>query len=262
LSSNHQSDPTTKAKRPKLALWARYHCNIPWSSSKFLRVGGTDLHRMPSDGWPSYFGAAAYHVPPTTVLFRQETKLQGTTSCLFPWVVWFGKTIASFKPFCFLRFFRSSLWTKNTEPEHLTLWAGQPRNWISIRGKGKNCCILPQRLDRFWCPYSFQSIGLRRLSGWSVNLITHHHLVPWPRQHELYLHSPYVFTAWCLISIGATLPLLITFYTPNMATPAYNWYPVDLNSFPLQTCLLWTLIRRIPRNATRYMPTCVCAVMT
>jgi hypothetical protein len=26
-------------------------------------VESTDLHRRPSDGWPTYFGAAAYHCP-------------------------------------------------------------------------------------------------------------------------------------------------------------------------------------------------------
>jgi hypothetical protein len=32
-----------------------------------------------------------------------------------------------------------------------------------------------------------------------VNLTTHLHLVPRSRMVELYLHSPYLFMAWCLI---------------------------------------------------------------
>lgn len=76
--------------------WHRRHAAIRISSRKFRRAGGRALHGMPSDGWPSYFGSAAHSVPPATVLFRQETKLRETSSCLFPWVAWFRKTIASF----------------------------------------------------------------------------------------------------------------------------------------------------------------------
>jgi len=72
LSSNHDLEPTTKAKPTQPTVVARYRCNIPWSSSKFRRVGGTDLPRMPSDGWPSYFCAVAYHLPPTTVLLGRR----------------------------------------------------------------------------------------------------------------------------------------------------------------------------------------------
>lgn len=132
---------------------ARYHCNIPWSSSKFLRVGGTDLQRMPSDGWPSYFGAAAYHVPPTTVLFRQETKLQEVTSCLFPWVVRFKKTIASFKPFYFLPSFRSSLWTTNTKPDNQGTGHRFPeRIRIAVFSTSSRSVLVTTQLSTHWVP--------------------------------------------------------------------------------------------------------------
>ena len=132
---------------------ARHYCNIPWSSSKFRRVGGTDLHRMPSDGWPSYFGAAAYYVPPTTVLFRQETKLQEATSCLFPWVVRFRKTIASFKPFCFLRSFRSSLWTTSTKPgNRRTRYRFQERARNAVFSTSSRSALVPTQLTTRWVP--------------------------------------------------------------------------------------------------------------
>jgi hypothetical protein len=114
-------------------------------------VGGTDLHRMPSDGWPSYFGAAA--VSPTTVLFRQETKLQEATSCLFPLVVRFRKTIASSKPFYFLRFFRSSLWTTNTKPDNLGNGYRFPdRIRIVVFSTSSRSVLVPTQLSTHWVP--------------------------------------------------------------------------------------------------------------
>ena len=109
----------------------------------------------------------------------------------------------------FLAFLTTFSLTTNTEPEYLSrhsLWVGQPRKWISIPDNGKRYSHRRQRLDRTWCPASLVFTGFRRSNG-------------------------------SLISKGTTLPSLFTLHPPNTATLAYNFYPKDVNNFPLQTGL-------------------------
>jgi hypothetical protein len=109
----------------------------------------------------------------------------------------------------FLAFLTTFSQTTNTEPEHLSrhaLWVGQPRKWISIPDNGKRYSHRRQRLDRTWCPASLVFTGFRMSNG-------------------------------SLISKGTTLPSLFTLHPPNTATLAYNFYPKDVNNFPLQTGL-------------------------
>jgi hypothetical protein len=60
----------------------------------------------------------------------------------------------------------------------------------------------PQRPDRLCWPLLFneyRGLFLRGWSGQGAKLTTDLHLVPRSRMVELYLHSPYVFMAWCWI---------------------------------------------------------------
>jgi hypothetical protein len=66
----------------------------------------------------------------------------------------------------------------------------------SIPGKTKRFFFSSQRSDRLWCPpsilsneYRASSPGVKAAKVWS-----------WSRKMELYLHTPYVFMAWCLIN--------------------------------------------------------------
>jgi hypothetical protein len=65
--------------------------------------------------------------------------------------------------------------------------------------------ISPERADMFWGASSLLSnwyweLIPRNWSGRDVKLTTHFYLVPRSRMVQLYLHSPYTFMAWCLIS--------------------------------------------------------------
>jgi hypothetical protein len=79
----------------------------------------------------------------------------------------------------------------------------------SIPGKGKRFFSTPQRLECIWGPPNLLSNGCHGLcprvcSGRGVKLTTYLYLMPRSRMLELFLHSPYVFMAWCLVllSIG------------------------------------------------------------
>jgi hypothetical protein len=74
----------------------------------------------------------------------------------------------------------------------------------SIPGRDKKLFSSAQCPDRLWglpsllCIW-YQGFFLREWRGKGVSLTTHLHLVPRLRIVELYLHSPYVFMAWCSI---------------------------------------------------------------
>jgi hypothetical protein len=70
--------------------------------------------------------------------------------------------------------------------------------WLDGRGsildRGKRSFSSPQRPNPLWGQPNFPPWGYRGL----VKLTTHLHLASWSRMVEFYLHSPYVFIAWCL----------------------------------------------------------------
>jgi hypothetical protein len=57
----------------------------------------------------------------------------------------------------------------------------------------------PQHQDRLWSPPRLVSDWYRWQKGWDVKLITHLDLLLKSIMVELYLHSPYDFTAWFLV---------------------------------------------------------------
>jgi hypothetical protein len=72
----------------------------------------------------------------TTVLFRQETKLQEATSCLVSMGREIQKNNSLFQAVLFLALLSKFSLNNNNG-------AGQSRSWISIPGEDKYCCILP-----------------------------------------------------------------------------------------------------------------------